>query len=167
MAVAVRRKKPQLRTELVEAANAALVGFASDSTIVIVGGRVCVSFRGEVRRWATRGQDFYPVWHHRWAHGGTSATALSQLVRWIQGRPVLPIGSWRYWTGPQVALGRERGPAIVEGLLQAGYPVKTPCVLCGLELEQAGDWWSLDGVSGPSCAWTRGCRQKPAEAPVR
>ena len=26
------------------------------------------------------------------------------------------------------------------------------------------DWWHLEGVSGPCCHWTNGCRQEPPEA---
>lgn len=121
-------------------------------------------FRGASmsRRWATRGQSFYPVWHRHWGHGGTCTTALSQLVRWCAGKPVLPISTWKYWTGKTVAMGRERGPEIVQILTEAGYPQSVDCVLCGNQIVGGLDWWHLDGVSGPCCGWTSGCRQKPS-----
>lgn len=158
-------KPPRFIQERINAANSVLAIFASDSRIVTKGSHLAVEFpyykKLVAMRWMTRGgQDFYPVWSHKWAHGGTSCMALSQLIRWIQGKPVLQISTWRYWTGDRVGIGRERGPEILELLESAGYPAITPCVLCGLELEFAGDWWSLDGVSGPCCRYTEGCRQK-------
>jgi hypothetical protein len=111
------------------------------------------------RRWATRSGSFYPSWYRHWGHGGTCTTALAQLVRWCQGKPVLPLSVWSYWVSPTVALGRENGDKIVQRLFEAGYPVVATCVLCGTELTKSLDWWDLDGVSGPSCKWG-GCRQR-------
>ena len=111
------------------------------------------------RRWVTRGNDFYPLWHHKWGRGGTVTTALSQLVRWCGEKPVLPLPTWRYWMSPTVRLGDDSGDEIVRILTDGGYPEATPCVLCGLPITGRLDWWSLDGISGPSCRWTEGCRQ--------
>lgn len=129
------------------------------------GWWVCWRYQNEhmERRWQTRrGNDFYPVWHRLWAHGGTMTTALSQLVRWCAGRPVHPIGVWRHWCGEGVRLGRDNGPQIIEALTSGGYPQQVQCVLCGRTVTGSLDWWSLDGVSGPCCGWTTGCRQKPS-----
>jgi hypothetical protein len=106
----------------------------------------------------TRGQDFYPVWNRHWGHGGTASTALAQLVRWVRGLPVLPISTWRYWAGEKCELlsHGDSGKAI-ESLIEAGYPEKVSCVLCGKELSSF-DWWSLDGVSGPCCYSPKECR---------
>lgn len=113
--------------------------------------------QGEMaRRWQCRGQDFYPVWYRKWCHGGTASTALSQLVRWLQEKPVLPISSWRYWAGDACKL---LDVAYIEVLLAGGYPEKSTCVLCGRLLGGSLDWWSLDDVSGPCCHYTQGCRQ--------
>lgn len=110
------------------------------------------------RRWQCRsGQDFYPVWYRVWAHGGTASTALSQLIRWLQGKPVLPISCWRYWASERVKL---LPATVANDLLQAGYPEHASCVLCGIEIQGSFDWWNLDGVSGPCCYYTNGCRQK-------
>lgn len=51
------------------------------------------------RRWMTRGQDFYPVWSKCWPGGGTSLTALAQVVRFARSQPVLPLAWWQYVTG--------------------------------------------------------------------
>ncbi len=157
-----------------EAANFVLQAFAPETTISLAkSGHVEVSWTGHggekfTKRWMTRGQSFYPPWYRKWAHGGTASTALSQLVRFVKGRPVLPISTWRYWAGEQVALLRQRergkqgGPTAEEAistLLSAGYPENVECVVCGVELGASGfDWWSLEGVSGPCCGMGRGCQ---------
>lgn len=151
-----------------ETANTVLRLFAPD-TWITQGRGVWVHWKrsngyqpSEMRRkWMVRrGNDFYPVWHRYWGHGGTCTTALSQLVRFIQERPVLPISTWRMWTGENVRLGRDNGPQIVQTLLDGEYPEHVPCVLCGETIVGHLDWWSLDKVSGPCCGWTSGCRQK-------
>lgn len=109
------------------------------------------------RRWQTRGQDFYPVWSSIYPGGGTSCTALSQLIRWCGGKPVLPLATWTYWSGERVKL---LSPAAVELLRAGGYPEVAKCVLCGAEIHGGMDWWSLNGDSGPCCGWKSGCRQK-------
>jgi len=100
------------------------------------------------KRWVTRGSDFHPTWRYPW--GGTQSTAIAQLVRWVQGKPTLPLGSWEYWASDTVKLC---GPETLEALRAINWPAKPICVLCGNEC--AGlDWWNLDGVSGPCCsAW--------------
>lgn len=107
------------------------------------------------KRWVTRGQDFYPMW--RFPQGGTCCTAVSQLIRWLRGQPVLPIASWRYWASEKCKLVP---PEQIDVLLEAGYPERAECVLCQQLIEGSHDWWSLDGVSGPCCCWTKGCRQQ-------
>ena len=119
-------------------------------------------YRGEQvsRRWQCRGgQDFYPVWHRHWPHGGTASTALSQLIRWNRDQPVLSIHSWRYWAGDVCKLVP---PSAVDTLEAGGYPSESICVLCGNRIEGGIDWWNLDGVSGPCCHYSSGCRQKRA-----
>lgn len=154
-----------------EVANAALHSFAPDTEILpnkgVGGWQVRWHTYGAKpgvmsRRWQTlHGQDFYPVWHNRWPHGGTASTALSQLIRWLQGRSVLPIDSWRYWASEKVRLV---SPAAVDALVAGGYPLEVKCVLCGCS-PKGLDWWHLNGVSGPCCGWTAGCRQEIAPSP--
>lgn len=152
----------------VSMANRVLDCFA-EGTIVIYEPRrgVVVTWNrssGEAvfRRWQTRGgQDFYPTWSNLWVHGGTACMALSQLVRWIRGQPVLPLSTWRHWFGEKCWLARYRGDEGIAALVHAGYPDIATCVLCKKPIAGGLDWWNLDGVSGPCCAWTTGCRQKP------
>ena len=77
------------------ACNEVLASFAPDTTIERRRGGwyVCwTASRGPIaRRWRCRGQGFYPVWFRRWPHGGTATTALSQLIRWLRGQPVIVI----------------------------------------------------------------------------
>lgn len=149
-------------------ANRVLDCFAEGTILSHVPGQgVVVSWRrydGELifRRWATRGQDFYPIWNRHWGHGGTACTALAQLVRWIKGQPVLPLSTWRYWFGDKCQLARDRGDEGIRALIHAEYPDVALCVLCRQPITGGMDWWSLDGVTGPCCGWTTGCRQKGA-----
>lgn len=148
-----------------EVANRVLATFAPESRIARRHGRWYVFWKlgdGKEtwRRWSTRGQDFYPVWSRRWPHGGTACTALSQLIRWLQGKPVLPISTWRYWGMPAINL--VRGDA-VQTLLDGGYPEHADCVLCHQRIDGGIDWWHLGNVSGPCCGWTTGCRQQPVK----
>lgn len=148
-------------------ANRVLDCFAPGTIIAHHPGRgIVVSWerKGETtfRRWQTRGgQDFYPTWSNLWGHGGTACTALSQLVRWIRGEPVLPLPTWRYWFGDKCQLARDRGTEGIAALVHAEWPEVATCVLCRQPITGGMDWWNLDGVSGPCCGWTTGCRQKP------
>jgi hypothetical protein len=153
-----------------KAANAMLECFAPGTTIKKYRGGwyVCwTDYRGrEVeKRWITQGQDWYPMWHKKWAHGGTASMALSQLIRWLRGQPVVGIGSWRYWSSDTCMLLRHGdADGAIDRLCAAGYPTRAHCVLCGIELD-GHDWWHLDEVSGPCCHAHRGCRQlaRPGE----
>lgn len=118
-------------------------------------------YGGEVltRRWSVRSGGHYPPWYRHWGHGGTCTTALHQLIRWCQDRPVLPLATWHYWCSPTVYLARDRGAEVCSLLSDSGWPHAVPCVLCGIELTGSLDWWDLSGASGPSCKWG-GCRQK-------
>lgn len=144
-------------------ANDVLKTFAKETRIEVVGSHITVAWDTYgspaarlARRWMTRGNDFYPVWHSKWPHGGTACTALSQLVRWLQDRPVLSIASWRYWASERCLLLPN---GAVDRLQEAGYPEQSICVLCHKPTEGL-DWWHLNGVSGPCCCYTRGCRQQ-------
>lgn len=154
----------------VAAANAALAVFQPGVRLEFVGRRAFVcwtsSYSGPQRKmWATRGQDFYPVWHRRrgdW--GGTASRAMSQLVRWCQGKPVLPLGCFEHWCGPDIMLAGDRGPELVGILRAAGYPPSVACVCCGLPPVGGLDWWSHGGTSGPCCGRGPVCVHRPDEA---
>ena len=113
--------------------------------------------RQVVRRWQATGTgSLYPVWHGKWAHGGTACMALSMLMRWLQGRPVVGMSTWRGLARPGRKLFE---PGAEQTLADAGWPEKARCVLCDRELGRH-DWWDLDGVSGPCCHYRDGCRQE-------
>jgi hypothetical protein len=126
---------------------------------------VCWESKWEGRQrvqWVTHaGNDFYPTWR-KGPWGGTCSTAMSQLIRWCQGKPVLPLGCWKGWSGDGVRLAGDRGPELIELLRAAGYPERVACVCCGLP-PIGLDWFNRDGVSGPCC---RGpvCLHRPEEA---
>lgn len=148
----------------IDISNRMLQCFAPDTLLRLESGYVIVewiNYKGkQSKRWMTRGQNFYPVWSREWGHGGTACTALAQLIRWVQGKPVLPISSWEYWKSDRCKLLRH-GDAddAIQRLLYNGYPQTANCVLCGLRLAYSFDWWSLKKVSGPCCNYTEGCRQ--------
>lgn len=154
------------KDDRVKIANRVLATFAPGATIRLCPtGYVLVKWTHEgvnvSKRWMTRGQDFYPVWHRKWGHGGTATTALAQLVRWVQRKPVLPIASWRYWAGDKCRLLRQSDATQpLADMVAAGYPEVARCVLCDCELDRAYDWWSLNGVTGPCCVMQSGCNQK-------
>lgn len=161
------------KDERIKTANAVLRSFALDTKLRLCPtGYVLVEWsdsRGAFsRRWMTRGQDWYPVWHHKWGQGGTATIALSQLVRWVQGKPVMGISTWRHWAHPNCNLLRRAGDGgqqTIERLLAGGYPSEVPCVLCG-DTAHIGDWWSLNKVSGPCCSMRAGCRQSKTVTPL-
>lgn len=117
-------------------------------------------WRGQQRsmRWElARGSSHYPRGSRRYPMGGTGVMAIGQLIKWCKNQPVQPIGDWRCWSAPHTALLPETA---VDRLEAAGYPSDVPCVLCGEELYNQGDWWNLNGVSGPACNARSGCRQR-------
>jgi hypothetical protein len=99
------------------------------------------------------------MYYHDMGMGGTMAMAVGQLVLWIRGKPRLPLRSWEYWASDTIRLAGDNGPAMLACIAASTYGdgKATRCVLCGGD--QVGDWWSLNGVTGPCCSYTRGCRQ--------
>lgn len=164
-------KLPPEMPQRLLAANRALECFAEGTMIFhqpqapgagfYVSWRPCGTGFPEHRRWIVRrGQDFYPVWYRYWGHGGTATTALAQLIRWCQGRPVLPLTTWLWWMTPSVNLGRDRGAECIEALRDGNYPETANCVLCEQPITAGMDWWSLNKISGPCCGMRSGCHQK-------
>jgi hypothetical protein len=143
------------------AANKMLSTFAQAKIERRLTGWVVVwqSVSGEVsKRWqVSKGQSFYPIWKDKYPGGGTSQIALSQLIRWLQDKPVLPISTWKMWASKNYGLIKDSD---IDILLNAGYPQKASCVLCGQQLNRGFDWWCLDSVSGPCCPHYCGCKQR-------
>ena len=160
----MKEKPIKLDSNKIETANLVLQSLASDTRIEKRKGGYFIVWKQwntskEVaKKWACRqGQDFYPIWHDQWAHGGTACTALSQLIRWLQNKPVFPICTWQYWTSKTVNLLPEASIALLQ---TAGYPEYVNCVLCNQQIKKDIDWWSLKKISGPCCGWNSGCKQK-------
>ena len=143
------------------AANRVLKEFAHETQLSkSPSGHVLVHWswgRGVIsRRWMCKNQDWYPVWQNKWPYGGTSTLALSQLVRWVQDKAVVPISSWIYWK--KIGLFRHSNEECIKILLDNGYPEAVSCVLCGANLTSAIDWWSLGKVKGPCCPMNKDCK---------
>ena len=84
--------------------------------------------------------------------GGTGFQALAQLIRYVRDWHRLPLLTWEYWGGDSVKLFDDQ--SLVNLLREGNYgdPAKVCCVLCGtVEHKRGLDWWSLNGVTGPSC----------------
>lgn len=145
-----------------EIANTVLKSFAPDAEITFVprvGYKVSHSGK-KAKRWVTIGGSFYPTC--RWNRGGTATIALTQLIRWLQNRPVLPLTSWKYWCNQKLV-----EPEILEILKEAGYPETAKCCLCDEELVKGLDWWNLGKVQGCCCTMFSGCRQNRSTVVIK
>lgn len=154
------------KKQKLQVVNAAIAMFAPDTSVRrgLTGWVVeWVDWRGRRhrRRWTTNsGSSFWPTWSNKWPHGGTCCMALSQLIRWLQCRPVLGIDTWAYWVGPAIKLA---DPKIIEILTKGGYPVDQTCILCGKAINPQSDgldWWDLKDVSGPCCRRINKCQEE-------
>lgn len=103
------------------------------------------------RRWQRQRGSHYVTWYRSWGHGGTCMEAMFQIVQWLNHLPVLPLGTWKYWTSKSVAIARERGQELVDVLEAAGWPTRVHCVVCAKEITTRLDWWDSDGLEGPCC----------------
>jgi hypothetical protein len=148
--------RPKFHPDRLSAANAALAIFSPGTSLEFVGRRAFVRWTGYDKKlvrkqWVTRGgQDFYPTWRGPW--GGTVTIAISQLIRWVQGKPVLPLASFKWWCSETIKLAGDRGNELIITLGTSGYPVEVTCVVCG-KPPKGLDWFNRDGVSGPCCRW--------------
>jgi hypothetical protein len=140
-------------------ANEVIAGFAYKPQISFVPrSGYCISWNNKrPKKWITRNGSFYPT--TTVPFGGTTTAAITQLIRWVQNKPVLPIKTWRYWATVQLL-----PTSAVDYLEQNGYPQKAHCCLCGTELSRY-DWWHTKTLSkvveGCCCTFDDGCRQRP------
>lgn len=151
------------------AANEIIKCFTGLETKLILrgDGRVAVSWKSWQKpgktvqmTWMCRGQDFFPSWYRKAGWGGTVSTAVSQLVRWVQGKPVYGLETWKYWGSDGMGLfncgGNRRDPVeVLELIRKSGWPEHPVCILCKRTPPKGLDWWSLDGKSGPCCSFGR------------
>jgi hypothetical protein len=112
-----------------------------------------------------RGQGDWPQFgYNQRPTGGTGMQALAQLIRYVRDLPRLPVATWEHWAGDTVKLCTQETVRLIV-LSEYGDPRKTSCVLCGdSEFKHGIDWWSLDGVTGPSCLYGK-CRTEPNQQP--
>ena len=138
-------------------------------TFEVARGRVYLSwtdFRGDRRRfrWDAPEGSHYPTWSCKLPFGGTMTTAFDLLIRYLQGKPSIPLGTWCGMVSGPAKLAGGNGPTFLRALDAAGWPAVVPCILCGKEITLTGDWWTIgekgkrNRKSGPSCSM-RDCRQ--------
>lgn len=110
---------------------------------------------------------------HRWLAvpgievGGTTEQAICQLLCWYRGYPRVPWWGWANWFDAGLCNQSIDAAAKLSDVLRdespGAYsdPPAVACVLCG-KAPVGLDWWSLDGVVGPCCAFGRAgsCRQR-------
>lgn len=159
--------KTAVKIDRLTVANAVLKTFAAGFEIVHEPGKgYCLAWmesRGRVvKRWMCDRGSFFPSCHRSVPTGGTHITAISQLIRYCQGKPYLPLTTWKYWAGNTVRLWkddaeRDAGLRILE---DSDYQKTPECVFCGRDLTgQSWDWFStIDGIEG--CGhWGRKCQR--------
>lgn len=105
-------------------------------------------------RWPRYGHDQRPT-------GGTGLQAIAQVIRYTRDLTRLPLLTWEYWGSDTVRLCNEETLRLIRAS-DYGDPAKTCCVLCGTTKFKGLDWWSLDGVTGPSCLAGR-CQRNEEE----
>ena len=135
-------------------------------TVELVNGRFYLSwdFVGKQRRrWDAPEGSSFPTWSRKAPWCGTRSMCYGLLVRAIQGKPIVPYGTWiNLVTGPCKLCGGNPEP-LKAALDAAGWPHEVPCILCGKMLTRTGDWWTVgEGrkrKSGPSCSMAD-CREK-------
>lgn len=150
----------------ISVANQVLEAFAPETSISRGKNGFYVSWKTwrdkQVKKRFSRqsGSCFYPVWHRDWGHGGTACVALTQLVRWLQGQPVLPLATWRYWCGDTVKLIKKQDPETILTLLERnGYPSEAACIFCG-QKPRRWDWYLTGQLEGVGCYPGTGCKQR-------
>lgn len=84
--------------------------------------------------------------------GHTGLTALAQLIRYTRNWTRLPLITWEYWASDTIRLCDAETLRLIRNC-DYGNPTKTCCVRCGTTDFKGLDWWSLDGVTGPSCRY--------------
>lgn len=141
-------------------ANLTLQTFHPKLTFCIWRGRLALDYAGHrnartVCVTVSKNSGALGMDYGRMGMGGTSAMAVGQLARWIRGQSRVPIAAWEYWASETIKLCTSETVGFLE---KHGYDdgKATVCVLCGGM--RCGDWWNLNGVTGPCCSMGR-CRE--------
>ena len=146
------------RTRRLAAANTAIGLFSRMSLRYLPRKGLFVHLRQNgLQRWQTvSGNPFRPNWTVAVKTDPIRLAMLSQLCRWVIGRPVLGLDQWRYWLAvlqtPDKSAAR-----VLHALDDAGYPARSICCRCGLELTSAPAWL-LD--VGPVCHEGEPCAKR-------
>lgn len=149
------------REERLQQANRVIeligIGRNRRGRLILKNNRVAVeytNFQGEhiTKTWMHRGNDYYPTFRcGELGWGGTMTRAVSMLVRYVNGKTVLPLRTWKHWFSSTVKLADEPDP-VLDYLKEIGWPEVTTCVLCGAEIKDSWfDWWSY--VHHGTCCW--------------
>lgn len=113
-------------------------------------------------RWDDKEGSHFPTWSKKAPWGGTVTTCFDMIARAVQGKPVFPLGTWRYLISGPCGLCKNNPQPLLDALTAANWPEEVPCILCGKPLTSCGDWWAIgEGrkrKSGPSCSM-RDCRE--------
>lgn len=102
------------------------------------------------KRWvASEYGSQFPRWHNQSPFGGTRSAIVTELMRWVKGEPVFPLGCWRFWCSMTIGVD----PKALELVTSYGWPERVPCVICGKmigEGERMDEYaWKEFDVCGP------------------
>ena len=149
------------RLTITEEANRVLHSFYSRLTFLWKGNLLCLQYlpregpRRVVVAQVSQDSGALCINYGRLGMAGIGAMAVGQLARWIRGQTRVPLSAWRYWASDKIRLAGDRGTIMLHYIENSSYDdgTKTRCVLCGEN--RCGDWWHLDGLTGPCCTYAR------------
>lgn len=124
--------------------------FSYEATVGLYFEWESPTHRGKIirRRWTA--SNGYPSFHKQLGCGGTQLNAITQLARYCQSNPHLPIEAWEHWASDSVMLWKDKETAQkMLGILRgSSYSKSQNCVLCGKPVEGKWEWGlSLNGKS--------------------
>lgn len=125
-----------------------------------------INWRGNkiTKRWSSS-VNFHPPFHKQIELGGTGIIAITQLVRYCQGKTVLPITTWKYWGSDHVKLWKsdDQKEFAITSLQSSDYPSNPTCVFCGADLTgDKWDWYYLP-KEGVGCLHKSQCINNPVD----
>lgn len=122
--------------------------------------------RQRSKKWITKKGSFYPSCTDSIPLGGTMTQAISQLVRYCQGRAVLPLSTWCYWGSDSIKLwqdptARDKAISLLE---ESDYPKSPICIFCGNEILNGFDWYYLPPKMEGCGHWGKSCQKQQASS---